>query len=292
MSLSLGIFGKTYARPDAGAVIAAVAADGFSAVQFNLVSAGLPTLPDAVPDAVAAEVRAGLALHRVAPAALSGTYNLIDPDLSRRAACRSRLAGLLAAAPAMGFRLVTVCTGTRDASDMWRAHPDNGTEAAWSEMRAELDLLLPAAQAAGVTLGIEPELGNVVATPRHAARLLREAGAGALGIVLDPANLEEHPTPASSREAVSRAVEAVGERISLAHGKDRTRAGREAAAGRGSVDFAHFIGALAGASYGGPIVLHGLAEEEARAAAAHLARSAEAAGIALAGRSGLEGRAP
>ena len=261
--------------------MAAVAGDGLSAVQFNMVSAGLATLPDAVPEDVIARVHDALAAHRVAPAALSGTYNLIHPDEARRRLHRDRLCALIDAAPHMGFGLVTLCTGTRDPDDQWRGHPDNASEDAWREMRAELDPLLAAAEAAGVRLGVEPELGNVVATPALARRLLGEAGTDRLVVVLDPANLAEHPTPESSREAVSRAIGAMGGRLGLAHAKDRRHDGSEAAAGMGEVDFAHYLGALDRAGYHGAVVLHGLAEAEVADAAEHLRRMAERAGVAL-----------
>jgi sugar phosphate isomerase/epimerase len=279
--MSLGIFGKVYVRAGVDEVIAAVAADRLSAVQFNMASAGLPTLPDEVPDTAVEVLCQALARYQVTPAALSGTYNLIDPDPARRSANRHRLIRLIGAAPAMGFHLVTLCTGTRDPDDMWRAHPDNSTEGAWMEMRAELDVLAGAAEASGVMLGIEPEFGNVVATPGHAARLLKEAGTASLGVVIDPANLEEHPRRESLREALARAVEAVGPHIRLAHAKDRTTAGNEAPAGRGEVDFPHFFMLLDAAGYTGPVVMHGLAEWDVGSAVAHLSGSAAAAGIGL-----------
>ena len=77
--------------------------------------------------------------------------------------------------------MVTLCTGTRDPQNMWRAHPDNQTAQAWTDLRATLDVLLDAARDAGVQLGVEPEFANVVADAPTAARLLEQLGVDARG---------------------------------------------------------------------------------------------------------------
>lgn len=272
--IPLGIFAKTFLRPSVFAVLDAVKETGFSATQFNMACAGLEPLPGSVPAEIIEAVRAALATSGVEPAALSGTYNMIHPDSEFRNRERAKLVRLIAAAPAMGFPLVTLCTGTRDGHDPWRAHPDNNSGEAWADLLRELELIIPAAENAGVTLGIEPETGNVVKTPAHAKRLLAELGSRRLGVVLDPANLEEHPTRDSLRHALSTAFEAVGEHIVLAHGKDRAADGQACAAGKGVVDFTLFLRLLEAADYGGPLILHGLAEEEAAGAAAHLSAAA------------------
>lgn len=282
MTVTLGIFAKTYEREDVGAVLRAVRADGFAAVQFNLVSAGLPTLPDRVPPDLPARLRTALRQEGLRPAALSGTYNLIDPDPAARRQSRDRLLALIAAAPTLGFDLVTLCTGTRDPHGMWTAHPDNKTRGAWSELRAELDVLLTAAEEAGVTLGIEPEFANVVATPSDAARLIAETGTPHLCVVLDPANLEERPTRRTSRAAIDRAMDDVGAHLGLAHAKDRAPDGSERPAGQGAVDFPHYLVALRQAGYAGTLVMHGLSEAAVSEARAHLIQAADVAGLTLA----------
>ncbi|MFP5407352.1 MAG: aminoacyl--tRNA ligase-related protein, partial [Gammaproteobacteria bacterium] len=84
------------------------------------------------------------------------------------------------------YRVVTLCTGTRDFDDQWRAHPANTTAQAWTDMRASVEDALSAAEAHGVTLGIEPEPANVVRDAPAARRLLEELGRPrGLGIVMD-----------------------------------------------------------------------------------------------------------
>ena len=101
-----------------------------------------------------------------------------------------RLRVLTKAAAQLGIPLVTLCTGTRDRENMWRAHRDNGSPAAWADLLETTHGALTAAAEAGVALAIEPEHGNVVFDADRARALLDTLRAGdRLRIILDPANL-------------------------------------------------------------------------------------------------------
>jgi sugar phosphate isomerase/epimerase len=268
--MRIGIFAKTFAAKSALASLAAVKRAGFDCAQFNLSCLGLPTLPEAIGPEIAGEIVAASRATGVAIPAISGTYNLIDPDINARASGLRRLGGLIAAAPALGAGLVTLCTGTRDPHDMWRRHPDNQTPEAWAEARDELTKALRFAEAAGVDLGVEPELANIVDSAAAARRMADEVGSPRFRIVLDPANLVEVATPEKRREIVEWAIDLLADRIALAHAKDRDAAGGFVAAGRGVIDFRHFIRALRRAGFDGPLIAHGLAEAEAPGVAAYL----------------------
>ena len=95
-------------------MLAAVANAGFGVAQYNMACSGLDPLPDAIPEETATAIRAESAAAGVEIAAVSGTFNMIHPDPTVRADGLRRLAVLVAAAPGMGTRLVTLCTGTRD----------------------------------------------------------------------------------------------------------------------------------------------------------------------------------
>ena len=233
----LGIFARVFRRPSADEVALAVAAAGFDLVQLNLNSFGLPTIPDV--DAVDfASIRGSFDRSGVAIWGLSATYNMIAPDRAKRATSTRAATALIARAPELGATAVTLCTGTRDPDDIWRAHPDNADPSAWRDMRATLDELLPAAAAAGVRLGIEPEGANVVRDAHAAARLLAELGAEAahVGIVLDPANLLTQATIGRQRDILTTAVDLLGEFVICLHAKDVVTSGY-AAAGSGDLDY-------------------------------------------------------
>ncbi|TIV68932.1 MAG: sugar phosphate isomerase/epimerase, partial [Mesorhizobium sp.] len=48
--MQVGVFAKTFPGSEPTGVLAAVRDAGFAATQFNLACAGLPSMPDAVPD--------------------------------------------------------------------------------------------------------------------------------------------------------------------------------------------------------------------------------------------------
>ena len=56
----------------------------------------------------------------------------------------------------------------------------------------------------------------------------------------------------------------------MAHAKDRDADGGFVAAGRGVIDFAHFISCLRACGFDGPLVTHGLTEAEAPSVATFL----------------------
>ena len=268
--MRLGIFAKTFAGSDPGTVLAASKAAGFACVQYNMACSGLAAMPDALSVQDVAAVSAARRASGVAIAAVSGTYNMIHPDPAMRAKGLARLEVLLRHAAAMGTGMVTLCTGTRDATDQWRHHPDNGSAQAWADLLAELGKACAVAEPLGIKLGIEPELANVVDTAPRARLLLDTLQSPALGIVLDPANLFEVAALAEQRDLLSRSVDLLADRIAMAHAKDRDASGRFATAGKGVVDFPHFLGRLRAAGFDGDLVTHGLAAAEAAGVARYL----------------------
>lgn len=280
--MQLGIFAKTFPGADPAMVLNAVAAAGYAAAQYNMACSGLPALPDAIAPEEAQAVAQAAQAAGVRMAAVSGTYNMIHPDPAERARGLRRLAVLAASAQALGTRLVTLCTGTRDAADQWRAHPDNATPEAWRDLLRELEAAIAIAEAHDIELGVEPELANVVDSARRARTLIDELRSPRLRIVLDPANLFEIAEPAQRRSLIAAAVDLLADRIVMAHAKDRAADGGFATAGQGVVDFPHFLSCLRAAGFDGPLVTHGLHAHEAPAVAAFLRHAAEAAGVPVA----------
>lgn len=268
--MRLGIFAKTFAGSDPGTVLAAARAAGFAAVQYNMACSGLAAMPDALSAADVAVVLGASKTQDVAIAAVSGTYNMIHPDPAVRAKGLARLEVLLQNAAAMGTGMVTLCTGTRDAEDQWRHHPDNGSPQAWADLLVEMGKACALAEPLGIKLGIEPELANVVDGPARARALIDTLQSPALAIVLDPANLFEVASLAEQRDLLSRSVDLLADRILMAHAKDRDATGGFATAGKGVVDFPHFLGRLKAADFDGDLVTHGLSAEEAPGVARYL----------------------
>ncbi|MBR7829793.1 TIM barrel protein [Actinospica sp. MGRD01-02] len=217
----LGIFAKTFKRAGAAEVAAEVKRAGFALAHWNFAAVGRPTLAWGLPDAAFGDVRAAFEDEGLAIPSVSATFNAIGPDAERRTDETRQAAGLVRRARLLGADVVTLCTGTRDPHDMWRAHPDNAADDAWRDLRATLDVLMDAASDGEVVLGIEPEPGNVVRDAETAARLLGELGDDApIGIVFDPANLLAPDTLDRQEQILTAAADVLGPRVVSAQAKD------------------------------------------------------------------------
>ena len=280
--MRLGIFAKTFEGSSPADVLGQAAAAGFSAVQYNMACSGLSPMPDHIEENTARAVADAAGEADVAVVALSGTYNMIHPDKAVRDLGEARLKVLAAACRTIGTRLVTLCTGTRDADDQWRHHPDNASEEAWRDLLVSMERAVEIAEAHDIDLGVEPELANVVSSAARARQLLAEMGSARLKIVLDPANLFERETVSRPRALVAAAIDALGDRMALAHAKDRAADGSFATAGAGVLDYVHYARCLGGAGFDGPVVAHGLLASEAPGVARFLRDTFERAGVRIA----------
>lgn len=261
--MQVGIFAKTFAGTDPLTVLSAVRNSGYATTQFNLACCGLPSMPDDVPETVINSIREAVITSGVSLAALSGTYNMAHPDQSVRDTGLRQLAVVIKTASLLSIPLVTLCTGTRHATDQWAYHLDNADPSAWADVATEMEKALALAEQYGVTLGIEPEQANIVTSADDAMRLIAEMGSHRLRIVLDPANLFEAATADEARTIVAKAVERASGHITMAHAKDRYADGRFATAGKGVVDFEDFIARLKATGFDGPLITHGLSADEA-----------------------------
>jgi sugar phosphate isomerase/epimerase len=195
---------------------------------------------------------------------------MIHPDPAKREAGRRSFEAIAASAHRMGTRLLTVCTGSRDANDQWRQHPDNASPVAWRDLCVEIQHAIEIADREDILIGIEPELANVISSAQRARELIDAFGSDRLRIVLDPANLVDIAAPDQRRRVIEEAVELLQDRITLAHAKDRFADGRFAAAGDGVIDFGHVFGVWRRVGFSGAVITHGLTEADARRVAAFL----------------------
>jgi sugar phosphate isomerase/epimerase len=271
--MQLGIFAKTFPGADPDEVLASVAATGFSATQYNMACSGLSSMPDAISTDALAAIHSAAKRRGVEIVALSGTYNMIHPDPAVRALGHKRLEVLGAAAHSLPTRLITLCTGTRDAQDQWRGHPDNETPEAWADLLASMEIAVGVADRYDVDLGVEPELANVINSAVKARRLIDQIGSTRLKIVLDPANLFETASLEEQRDIVSSAIDLLADHIVMGHAKDRTATGEFTTAGKGVLDYSWYLQRLKEIGFSGPLVTHGLAANEAAGVADFLRRT-------------------
>ena len=269
--MHLGVMTKEYNMESWEQILDRIAAQGMHALHVNPASAGLhpegPLLTlqraHALADAVSA--------HRLEIAAISGTYNMIHPDLEIRASGCKRLAWLIRCAALLGVPYVTLCTGTLDPDNMWRAHPGNKDSASLLLLERELEPSLALCAETGVNLLVEPETSNVVNTPEKAVQLLRDVASPNLFITMDAANLFHPGESAPMRETLARAIHLLSPYIRMAHAKDIAAGGVGfTRPGLGVVDFPFYLWLLRQAGFDGSIILHGFPAREVPDAAAYI----------------------
>lgn len=270
--MQLGIFAKTFPRRTFAETLEAVVSHGLSSIQFNFSCVGLPTLPETMEPGVVSQVRSDCAARGISIAGVSGTFNMIDPDVRNRRERLGRLSVLAQATRELGCDLITLCTGTRDPDDMWRAHPDNNSPAAWRDLLGSMEQAITIAEQHDVLLGVEPEIGNVVSSTRKARQLLDELHSSRVKIVIDPANLFHSGKVERMRETIEEAFQLVGTDIVMAHAKELASDGAtgNVAPGTGVLDWNSYFNTLARMDFPGPIVMHGLAERDVAEAARFL----------------------
>lgn len=271
--MKLGIFAKTFEGSDPETVLRSVADAGFACAQYNMACSGLAAMPEAISEEQARSVAAAAKTTGVEIVAVSGTYNMIHPDLALREAGHRRLAVLAERCATISTSLVTLCTGTRDPLDQWKEHPDNNAPEAWCDLLDAMGTAIGIAERYDIDLGIEPELANVVNSAAKARRLIDELKSPRIKIILDPANLFEVETLEEQRTIVASAIDLLGDRIVMAHAKDRTQDGHFATAGKGILDYSFYLRKLAEIGFDGSLITHGLVAQDAPGVAEFLKAS-------------------
>ena len=82
-----------------------------------------------------------------------------------------------------------------------------------------------------------------------------------------------------TRLAVADTIDLLADRIAMGHAKDRYADGKFATAGKGVLDYPHYLSRLLAVGFDGPLITHGLTAAEAPGAATFLKRILGEAGI-------------
>ena len=276
--MQIGIMSGTFARATLEADLDAVANHGIRCMQFGLSSAGVTELPTHIDSGLCDRIREDMAARNITMTALGGTYNMIHPDLQRRADGLRNLRVLAAACERLGTSVITLCTGSRDPDNMWRRHPDNDTPEAWEDLVVSMRQAVEVAEEYQVTLAFEPEVANVVDSAIKARRIIEQIGSPYLKVVMDGANIFHAGELPRMREMLDEAFALLGEHIAFAHAKDLDRDGEAGhlAAGKGLLDYDQYLSLLNDVDPDIPIVLHGLSEAEVNGCVAFLREKIEA----------------
>jgi sugar phosphate isomerase/epimerase len=262
--MEIGIFAKTFERDSLAGVLDAVFQANLGTVQFNMICALGSSLPEFIEPTAADRICRACSQRQIKMAAVSGTCNLVHPDPDQRQTGINRVKTLIESCDELGTSLVTLCTGSRDADNMWRHHPDNDMPQAWLDMMEAFNQLLPVAEEHDVTLGVEPELANVVNSAQKAKQLIDELGSSYVKIIMDGANLLTADQMPQMNEILSESIGLLAEDIVIAHAKDidQDPAVGHVAAGEGCLDYDHYLACLKSVGFEGPLILHGLSEAQ------------------------------
>jgi sugar phosphate isomerase/epimerase len=262
--MQIGVFSKTFVRDTLEANIDAVKSKGFECVQYNMECAGLTSMPNAIDQAHCDRIRLAMAQRQIDMAAISGTFNIIDPNLEERANGFRQLRVIAESCERLGTKVITLCTGSRDPTSMWKRHPDNDSPQAWSDMVGAMRLAVQIAEECDVTMGFETEVNNVVDSAIKGRRLLDEIGSSHLKVVMDGANLFHAGQLPRMREVLDEAMALLGQDIVIAHAKDLNHdgdAGHEAA-GTGRLDYDYYLARLRDCGFDGALIAHGQDESQ------------------------------
>ncbi len=275
--MQIGIMSRTFARATLEEELDAVANHGISCMQFGLSSAGVTELPTHIDVDLCHKIREEMSSRNITMTALSGTYNMIHPDLQQRADGLRNLRVLASACDQLGTSVITLCTGTRDPNSMWRRHPDNDSPEAWDDLVISMRQAIQVAEEYQVTLAFEPEVANVVDSAIKARRIIDQIGSPYLKVVMDGANIFHAGELPRMREILDEAFALLGEHIAFAHAKDLDRDGEAGhlAAGKGLLDYDQYLSLLNDIDSDIPIVLHGLSEAEVDGCVAFLREKIE-----------------
>jgi sugar phosphate isomerase/epimerase len=263
--MQVGIMARTFYRPTLSEMLDVIVSYDIYSVQFSFGCVGLPELPEHIDLKLCDEIRDEMEKHKITISAMSGTCNMIDPDINRRKDGLKRLSDLISVCDHLGASVMSLCTGTRDPQNMWMRHPDNDTEEAFRDIVASFQEVLEVAEKHKVILGFEPEVSNVIDSGVKGKRLIDELKSPFLKVVMDGANVFHKGELPKMQAILDETFELLGEHIIIAHAKDLDHDGDAGhlPAGKGLLDYDHYISLLKRYKPDVPVILHGLSEQEA-----------------------------
>ncbi|HYF48638.1 MAG TPA: sugar phosphate isomerase/epimerase [Planctomycetota bacterium] len=262
--MELGIFSTTFKRKTLNECIEAVAASGLRAVQFDLLSAGVPEDASTLTPELAKSIAAQHAARGIRIAGINGCFNMAHPDSKHRREGVAYLRRLAARCSDLGTDVITLCTGTRHPECMWWIHPENESSEAWCDMAATMVEAAKTGEEFNVTMAFEPEVSNIINTPQKARKLLDEIRSPRLKVCMDGANIFLKGQLPRMKEVLTEAFDLLGSDIAIAHAKDLDKDGEagQKAAGEGKLDYALYCELFRKVGFTGAVVLHGLSEAQ------------------------------
>lgn len=174
--------------------------------------------PALLTDALAEEVRAAFAAHRMQCAVLGCYLNLADPDAESRRRTQEIYKAHLRFAPKCGA--LTVGTETYANPNSRFPEPASRSEEAFRLFMESLRPVVRYAEEVGAILAVEPVSYHIVSTPERAQRMLEELPSDHLRIILDAVNLLAPDTADRADDIIADAIRRLGDKVMILHMKD------------------------------------------------------------------------
>jgi sugar phosphate isomerase/epimerase len=263
--MQIGIFETVFPRKSLSETLDVVLAHGVRHLQFDLTSAGITRDASDISLEACRNVQELIRARGMTISAVGGFFNMCHPDPRHREAGLEMLRAIASHCSLLGTNVIALCSGTRNTQSMWHFHPDNSTAEAWKDLLPTMKKAAAIGEEFRVIMAFEPEVSNVIDSPKRARKMLDEVGSSALKVVMDGANIFHKGELPKMREILSEAFELLGKDIVLAHAKDLDHDGEAGhrAAGEGLLDYEFYLAGLERANFKGALVLHGLTEAQA-----------------------------
>lgn len=259
--MKIGVFSKTYNGSSLETVFPYIYKDEIESIQFNFSCVGLDPMSLNVDESILDKINTYKDKYNIRIDALTGTFNMIDPDLEAKNKAIEQFKYQCYLASRIGAPIITLCTGSKNI-DKWVWDDRNNLESSYLELLDTTRKIIKYAEEYGIILAVETEQANVINTPLKARKYLDDINSPNLKIVLDCANLFNLDNINNVDGTIKQAFELLGKDIVSAHAKDVNKELKFVCTGDGIVNYELFISLLRKYNYDGSILMHGLKQEE------------------------------
>ncbi|QIK58148.1 sugar phosphate isomerase/epimerase [Erysipelothrix sp. HDW6A] len=262
--MKLGIFSKVFIDYSVEDAFKKIASYGLHHVQFNFSNVGLNSLPKSVGNDIISTIKKVSDDYGIEIPIVSGTFNTLELNDTKRQDNMKRFDEVCRVASILNIPFVSISTGSFNQDDFWSSHPDNHSENAWKMLYQSLDVMLQSAMRYDIVIVVEPEQANVVSSVEDTIRLMKHYDSKHLRVLFDAANIVTYEDRNTLEEKINDSLKKLKEYIVIAHCKDcKFIEGRIefASVGRGDLPLREYINSLS-EFYHGPIIMHGLSEED------------------------------
>lgn len=263
--MKLGIFSKVYKKYPLEKAFCNIKDAGLDNVQFNFANVGLASLPSEIPETIIDQIKQASEKTGISIPVISGTFNTLELNEDTHRANIHCFTEVVKAAAKLNIPCVSISTGSFNQSDFWSAHPDNHTENAWKRLFLSLDEMLAIATDYKVIIVVEPEQANVVSTVEDMIRLMDHYdNSPYLKVLFDAANIVTINDVETLDQKIENSLMTLKDSIAIAHCKDcyvTTEKIEFKTVGKGNLPLKNYLKKLT-EIYSGPVIMHGLEEED------------------------------